>query len=123
MPPIRLRPRAFFGALLALSFAVAGVHAQAPAFTPREEEPEEYPDAPGREDAFYGCTACHNFKLVAQQGMSRQRWDDTIDFMMRQHKMPALSAQEREKILGYLARAFPEKPAMQRARPNPFLKN
>jgi hypothetical protein len=113
---------AFMLALLAAS-AIGFAAAQTPAFAPREEEPEEFPEAPGREDAFYGCTACHGFKIVAQQGMSRQRWDDTVDFMIRQHKMPAPGAQEREKILDYLARAFPEQPATQRARPNPFLNN
>ncbi len=112
----------FMLALLAMS-AIDFATAQTPAFTPREEEPEEFPEAPGREEAFYGCTACHGFKIVAQQGMSRQRWDDTVEFMIRQHKMPAPGAQEREKILDYLARTFPEQPATQRARPNPFLKN
>lgn len=114
--------RSIFVFTLAVS-AIGFAAAQTPAFTPREEEPEEFPEAAGREEAFYGCTACHGFKIVAQQGMSRQRWEDTIEFMIRQHKMPAPSVQEREKILDYLARAFPEKPATQRARPNPFLKN
>ncbi len=108
-------------ALLALS-AIGFAAAQTPAFTPREE-PEEYPEAAGREEAFYGCTACHGFKIVAQQGMSRQRWDDTIDFMIQRQNMPKPEAKEREKILDYLALAFPEQPATQRARPNPFLKN
>ena len=103
--------------------ATGFVAAQTPAFTPRHEEPEEFPEAPGRDEAFFGCTACHGFKIVAQQGMSRQRWEDTFDFMIRQHKMHVPSAQEREKILGYLSLAFPEQPATQRARPNPFLKN
>lgn len=114
--------RSIFVFTLVMS-AIGFAAAQTPAFTPRHEEPEEFPEAPGREEAFFGCTACHGFKIVAQQGMSRQRWDDTIELMMRQHKMHALSAQEREKILDYLARAFPEQPPAQRARPNPFLKN
>ena len=114
--------RSIFVFVLVMS-ATGFAAAQAPVFTPRDEEPEEFPEAAGREEAFYGCTACHGFKIVAQQGMSRQRWEDTIEFMIRQHKMPAPSAQEREKILDYLARAFPEQPAARRARPNPFLKN
>jgi hypothetical protein len=70
--------------LLACSVASAvflvpdGSGAQQPAFEPRLEEPEEYPDLPGREETFYFCVACHNFKLVAQQGMSRSRWDGTL---------------------------------------------
>ncbi len=74
-------------ALLVVS-TIGFAAAQTPAFTPREEEPEEFPEAAGREEAFYGCAVRHNLKLVAAQGMSRQRRDDTIDFMIRQHKMP-----------------------------------
>lgn len=117
--------RAFlvFALVLGVSSAIRLAAAQTPAFTPREEEPEEFPEALGREEAFYGCTACHGFKLVAAQGMSRQRWDETIEFMIQRHNMPTPGAQEREKMLDYLARAFPEQPAARRARPNPFLKN
>jgi hypothetical protein len=105
--------------LAAVALAVAQ---PAPTFTPPDEAPEDFPDAPGREDAFYACTACHGFKLVAAQGMSRARWDDTMDFMVRQHKMPPLRAKERAVVLDYLARAFPERtPA--RSFQNPFLKN
>ena len=52
-----------------------------PAFTPRDESPEEFAAGPGRDETFYACTACHNFKLVAQQGLSRERWDETLTFM------------------------------------------
>lgn len=91
-------------------------------FTPREEEPEEFPDAPGREETFYFCTACHNFKLVAQQGMSRMRWDGTLDFMTERHGMPKLEGKDRESILDYLAQAFPESTDSGRGWQNPFLK-
>ena len=45
-------------------------------FVPREENPEDLPAGAGRDDAFYACTACHGFKLIAQQGMSRRQWED-----------------------------------------------
>lgn len=90
-------------------------------FTPREEEPEEFPDAPGREETFYFCTACHNFKLVAQQGMSRPRWDGTLDFMTERHGMPKLEGKDRDVILDYLEQAFPETTATPGWQ-NPFLK-
>jgi hypothetical protein len=76
---------------------------------PREEQPEDYPEGPNREDTFYFCTACHGFKIVAQQGMSRARWNETIDFMVTRHKMPDVQGAEREKMLDYLERAFPER--------------
>jgi mono/diheme cytochrome c family protein len=114
---VRLLLLAAVGAL-----GLASAAAQQPAFTPRDEEPEEFPDAPGREEAFYGCTACHGFKLVAAQGMSRGRWEETIDLMVERHGMPKPDAKEREIILDYLVRAFPERTPAQRGRQNPFLK-
>src|SRR5262245_29617874 len=62
-------------ALLALSVAATvfslGAGAQAPApFRPSDEQPEDLPTGPGRDETFYACTACHNFKLVSAQGMS-----------------------------------------------------
>ena len=42
---------------------------------PADETPEQYPGGENRDDTFYFCTACHGFKIVAQQGMSRGRWD------------------------------------------------
>jgi hypothetical protein len=84
-------------------------------------EPEEFPDFPGREDTFYFCVACHNFKLVAQQGMSRHRWDSTLAMMTERHGMPKLEGREREEILNYLEKAFPESD-QPRGWQNPFLK-
>ncbi len=75
----------------------------------QEEQPEHYPDGPNREDTFYFCTACHGFKIVAQQGMSRARWNETFDFMVTRHKMPDVQGADREKMLDYLERAFPER--------------
>jgi hypothetical protein len=102
--------------------AVGISQAQAPGFTPREESPEDFPEVPGREETFYACTACHNFELVAAQGMRRARWDETLDLMVTRFNMPKLEGKERELVLDYLARAFPEQePA--RGFQNPFLKN
>jgi hypothetical protein len=76
---------------------------------PKDETPEQYPPGPHREDAFYFCTACHGFRIVAAQGMSRARWDESLTWMTERHNMPKLEGQEREKILDYLATAFPER--------------
>jgi hypothetical protein len=107
-------------ASLLLCAATVGT-AQPKTFEPRQEEPEEFPDFPGREDTFYFCVACHNFKLVAQQGMSRHRWDSTLDLMTERHGMQKLVGKDRELILDYLAKAFPEAEA-PRGWQNPFLK-
>jgi mono/diheme cytochrome c family protein len=97
---------------LGVALAVAG------AAWAQEESPDDLPQGKGREEAFYGCTACHGFALVRQQGMSRERWDETIDYMSSRHNMPALDAADRALILDYLAANFPPR---QRGRPNPFL--
>lgn len=89
-------------------------------FTPRDEAPEDFPAGAGRDDTFYACTACHGFKIVAQQGMNRRQWSDSIDWMVSRHNMPPPDEKERETILNYLEATFPP-----RSRPggfqNPFL--
>jgi hypothetical protein len=102
-----LTPAALVGLL-----ALASPPAEAQGATdPRskEETPEQYPAGPNREEAFYFCTACHGFRIVAAQGMSRTRWDESLTWMTERHNMPKLEGQEREKILDYLATAFPER--------------
>jgi hypothetical protein len=71
----------------------------------------DYPDGPNREETFYFCTACHGFKIVAAQGLSRERWDETLTFMTSRHNMPDVQGQDREKMLDYLTAAFPERRA------------
>ena len=83
--------------------------AQTKRVRPAEEQPEHYPDGPNRETTFYFCTACHSFKIVAAQGMSRERWDESLTWMVERHRMPEVKGEERDKILDYLAAAFPER--------------
>jgi hypothetical protein len=95
---------------------------QQPGFVPREENPEEFPAGPGREETFYACTACHNFKLVAQQGMSRRQWEDILVMMNEKHGMPLLEGKDRESVLTYLESTYPPsaRPA-QGGWQNPFM--
>ena len=93
-------------------------------FTPREESPEEFVAAPGRNETFYACTACHGFKLVAQQGMTRAQWEDSINLMVRRHNMPPLDDKDRAVVLGYLEAAYPPRAPAGRGGnwQNPFAK-
>jgi mono/diheme cytochrome c family protein len=92
-------------------------------FTPRDESPEEFAAGKGRDETFYACTACHGFKLVAQQGLSRAQWDDSINLMIRRHNMPALDDKDREVVLNYLEAAYPPRaPAGRAGWVNPFAK-
>jgi hypothetical protein len=117
-----LAVRYFFPLLIFASvFAGSHVHAQQQQFTPQAEDPEAYPDGPGRDDAFYACGACHAFKLVASQGFSRERWNETIDLMTERHGMAKLEGKDREIILNYLAKTYPPK-TQPRGFQNPFLK-
>ena len=91
------------------------------AFTPRDESAEDFPAGTGREETFYACTACHGFKLVAQQGLSRAGWDDSINLMIRRHNMPPLNEMDRAAVLGYLEATYPPRPPA-RGWQNPFSK-
>lgn len=85
-----------------------------------QDSPEDLPEGLGRDETFYGCTACHGFAIVVQQGMSRDRWDETIAYMIERHAMPPLEGGERQLVVDYLARNWPAR--MRRGAPNPFLK-
>ena len=110
--------------LIATAAFIAGsvghAAAQPKTFTPREENIEELPASPGRDETFYTCTACHNFKLVAQQGMSRQRWNDTLTWMTERQGMPAIEGADRELILDYLSTHYPQTEPAARGWQNPF---
>jgi hypothetical protein len=116
-------------ALLAASLALAAIFlmsgaafAQPQHFVPREENPEDHPDGPGREETFYTCTACHGFKLVAQQGMSRRQWEETLEWMTEKHGMPPLPEKELKIVLDYLEKTYPPRaPEAARGWQNPFL--
>ncbi len=113
--------------LLALT-VVAGMLLTTPAiaqttFTPREESPEEFAAGKGRDETFYACTACHGFRLVAQQGLTRAQWEDSIALMVRRHNMPPLDDKNRETVLNYLEAAYPPRaPVGRRDWVNPFAK-
>jgi len=90
-------------------------------FTPQAESPESFPEGEGRDETFYTCGACHAFKLVASQGFSRERWNETIDLMNERHGMAKLEGPDREIVLNYLAKSFPPR-QQPRGFQNPFLK-
>jgi cytochrome c len=64
------------------------------------------PDHPGKEEVFYTCNACHSIRLVTQQRLPRQRWDELLDWMVEEQGMTELTADERRMILQYLATQY-----------------
>ena len=108
-------------ALAAIVLPAGAVQAQPAQFTPGDETPEQFPAGPGRDAAFYACTACHNFKLVAQQGMTRRQWEDSLQWMTDRHKMSPLPEKDKKIVLDYLETTFPPRaPAAGRGFQNPF---
>ncbi len=111
--------------LLLAAFALFSSVAQAQprSFTPTDESPEDLPPGLGREETFYSCTACHGFRIVAQQGMTRAQWDDSLSWMTQKHGMNPLTGEDRRIVLDYLERTYPPATrARGRDSPNPFLK-
>jgi hypothetical protein len=84
-----------------------------------------FPDFPGRDEAFAYCAACHAFRLVANQRMSRPQWEAALAWMSEKHAMPPLEPADRDVILGYLAKAFApaEAPGGRAGWRNPFQPN
>lgn len=72
------------------------------------EEPAALPDGLHRDEVFYFCTACHSARIVRNQRMSRQRWDDTLTWMTERHGMAPLEGPDRQRFLDYLATALGE---------------
>jgi hypothetical protein len=123
------RPVLFAVVAFCVSVVVATIADQpslaqsAKSFTPRDENPEDLPAGPGRDETFYTCTACHGFKLVAQQGMARWQWEDSIELMVTKHGMNKLEGDDRKLVLDYLEKTYPPTASPRgRESPNPFLR-
>ena len=99
--------------LSALALPAAGARA--------EETPEALPDAPGREETFYACTACHGTAVIRRSRLPREGWDGLMDWMTEKQGMAPLEGEQRRVIVDYLARAFPPGTQHQRRGGNPFL--
>ena len=77
-----------------------------PAQASEEEDWQGMPPGKGREETFYLCGACHSMMLVTQQGLSRDGWDEAIDWMVEEHDMPDPEPVERKLIVDYLAEFY-----------------
>ncbi|WP_191090045.1 aldehyde dehydrogenase [Histidinibacterium aquaticum] len=61
-----------------------------------------YP-AEGAELTYDICTACHSEMIVAQQGQTREGWDELLQWMVEEQGMEPLFEDEREIVLDYLS--------------------
>ena len=106
-----MRSRWLLAGALGLSLAPAITFAQ------EAETPDVFPAGRGRDEAFYICTGCHGSAIVRQQGLTRDGWNGTIDFMVAAKEMAPLDAETRTLLLDYLSAAFPPRQRYT----NPFL--
>lgn len=78
------------------------------AAAPATDDAEEYEfgvlfDAPGVETTYYACIACHSELIVAQQGLTRDEWDEMFEWMVEEQGMSEIEEPDRTEILDYLA--------------------
>ncbi len=54
------------------------------------------------------CASCHSLRLVIQQGMNRERWKETLDWMVDEQGMESLALDKKNVILDYLSTYYGE---------------
>ena len=65
----------------------------------------------GAAETYAYCIACHSERLVAQQGLTRQGWQEVIDLMVEEHGMIPLEGPNLDRVLGYLSTHYgPDRP-------------
>ncbi|WP_245603014.1 aldehyde dehydrogenase [Leisingera methylohalidivorans] len=92
--------------LAAASAAVGCALAALPPALAETQEDREFGqlvEAEGVEETYYTCTACHSEMIVAQQGKTREGWEEMLDWMTEEQGMPELDPSERRIILNYLS--------------------
>ena len=81
-----------------------------------EQDWRGLPPGPGREQVFYSCQACHSLAIVKQQGLSRESWDESLNWMVEKQGMPRLEPDDRKLILDYLATHYGRDSSRRRRR-------
>jgi len=84
--------------VLTVAFLLAGFSGNALA-----QDDSPLPPGPNRDLVLGTCTICHSAKLILQNRMTRERWDETITWMQETQGLWELDADSRGKILDYLA--------------------
>lgn len=60
-------------------------------------------EADGARETWAYCTACHSERLVAQQGLTREGWEEVLEFMVEEQGMLPIEGADRERVLVYLS--------------------
>ncbi|RMF11178.1 MAG: hypothetical protein D6763_03930 [Alphaproteobacteria bacterium] len=103
---LALGPGAFSPAAPAADPAPGGGGKDAAAPGAGGEDYGGLPEGPGREAVYFNCTACHSLKQFTQQRLSREDWDELLDWMVEENRMHPLQPWARRLVLNYLATHF-----------------
>ncbi|RIA55225.1 hypothetical protein [Dichotomicrobium thermohalophilum] len=105
-------------AVLALMIGLGGTLPAA-----AQDDYEALPEGENKDLVYGVCSGCHSVNLVMQQGMTRKKWDSTLEWMYEQQGMPRLDEETESKVLDYLAEHFnveQKKDGGQPDTPSPF---
>ena len=58
--------------------------------------------APGVEETYSYCTACHSERTVAQQGLTKESWEELLEWMIDEQDMDVIDEPEYTAIINYL---------------------
>ena len=65
----------------------------------------------GAAETYAYCIICHSERLVAQQGLTRQGWEEVVDLMVEEHGMAPIAGPVLDRVLGYLSTHYgPDRP-------------
>ena len=71
--------------------------------------------APGASETFDACTPCHSERIVVQQGLTREQWDELMVWMVEEQEMEPIGDGALAVILDYLAAHYgPDRPNFPR---------
>lgn len=62
----------------------------------------------GVDTVFYTCSGCHSERIVAQQGLTRDGWDELIEWMVDEQGLGQPDDEDMNVILDYLAAYYNE---------------
>ena len=67
--------------------------------------------ADGAEETHAYCTACHSERIVAQQGLTREDWEELLEQMVEENGMNPIEEPDLARVLAYLATHYgPDRP-------------
>lgn len=86
---------------LLLAFSSSSYSQQA-----EEDEFEGLAAGPGQEEVLIYCSACHSTRIVQQQGLSRDEWLETLEWMVEEQGLEEIDEPDLSLILDYLAKHY-----------------